>query len=251
MTLGETRADAPAITADAFAPAIPTAAPRTLADDHVAALVTRPLSITTPGGRFGKRAFDLAIGLPLLLIALPLMLVLALGVVLTSRGPVFFRQQRVARGGRPITIRKLRSMHDGAEDVLRADPTLTAEYRANGYKLNRGRDPRITRFGHFLRRSSLDELPQLFNVVGGSMSLVGPRPVLEHEATTLYGDEIALYHAVKPGLTGMWQVSGRSELSQQERAELDESYVSTWSLWLDFALLARTVPAVVSQRGAH
>jgi lipopolysaccharide/colanic/teichoic acid biosynthesis glycosyltransferase len=245
MTLGETRADAPAITADAFASPLPSA---TLAPVDAPA---ESLAIASPGGRFAKRAFDLAVGVPLLLIATPLLIVLALLVVCTSRGPAMFRQQRPGRDGGLFTIWKFRSMQVDAESSLYTDPELSAEFAANGYKLPAHRDPRITGVGRFLRRTSLDELPQLLNVVSGSMSLVGPRPVLQEQATALYGDDIDLYYAVKPGLTGLWQVSGRSELPHEARARLDEQYVQEWTVLTDVVLLARTIPAVVSGRGAH
>lgn len=212
---------------------------------------TTPLRVESRRGRAAKRCFDLLIGIPLLVLALPVLALLAVAVRLSSPGPALFRQQRPGRGGETFTIYKLRTMRVDAEDVLFADPPLYDEFVANGYKLPLDRDPRVTPVGRFLRRTSLDELPQLINVVLGTMSLVGPRPVLLDQAEALYGEDIELYFAVKPGMTGLWQVSGRSSLTHEERAELDRQYVRCWTPALDVVLLARTVPAVLTARGAY
>jgi lipopolysaccharide/colanic/teichoic acid biosynthesis glycosyltransferase len=204
-----------------------------------------------PLARAGKRLVDLAVAVPALALAAPLLLVLALAVRCTSRGPALFRQDRVGLGGRTFTLYKLRTMYVDAEERLVRDPELGDRYRRNGFKLPIDADPRITRIGRSLRRTSLDELPQLLNVVGGSMSLVGPRPVLEVELGALYGDRSRWYREVKPGMTGLWQVSGRSQVTHAARAELDVEYVETWTVAGDLALLVRTVPAVLRGVGAH
>jgi lipopolysaccharide/colanic/teichoic acid biosynthesis glycosyltransferase len=142
-------------------------------------------------------------------------------------------------------------MYADAEDRLRADPELYEQFVRNGYKLPKGKDPRITRVGRWLRKSSLDELPQIFSVLGGSMSIVGCRPVVPEELEALYGSGIEIYLAAKPGLTGLWQVSGRSSLRREERVRLDFEYVEHWSPLLDFKILMRTIPAVLTARGAH
>lgn len=211
----------------------------------------QPLRVQSPAGRVLKRAFDLLVGVPLLLLSLPLLALLVVLVRVTSPGPALFRQRRPGRNGDTFTIFKLRTMRVDAEELLAADATLHEEFVANGYKLPLDRDPRVTPVGRFLRRTSLDELPQLINVVLGTMSLVGPRPVLAEQAEELFGDNIDLYFAVKPGLTGLWQVSGRSSLTHEERARLDEAYVRSWSPVLDVVLLVRTVPAVLAARGAY
>jgi lipopolysaccharide/colanic/teichoic acid biosynthesis glycosyltransferase len=146
---------------------------------------------------------------------------------------------------------KVRSMHADAEDRLRADPVLYERYVAHGFKLPEADDPRITRVGRILRKSSLDELPQAFSVLVGAMSVVGPRPVVPVELQTLYGDRSDIYLVTKPGLTGLWQVSGRSKVGGEERVRLDEQYIDGWSPLLDVRVLIRTIPAVLTARGAH
>lgn len=197
-----------------------------------------------------KRAFDLlAAGLGLIVLA-PLLAAIAIAVAASSPGPVFFSQQRVGRSGRPFGIIKFRSMYTDAEERLAADTELSARYLANDYKLDLAEDPRVTPLGRFLRRSSLDELPQLWNVVRGDMSLVGPRPVLRHELPN-YGTLATAYLAVHPGITGLWQVEGRNDIVYPERAVLDARYVEEWSLGRDLALLVRTIPATIGRRGVH
>ncbi len=197
----------------------------------------------------GKRVFDVVLSSVLLVLALPLLLVLALAVKLTSRGPVLFRQQRVGAGGRTFSILKFRTMQADAEERLEAEPELLELYLVGGHKIV-GHDPRVTRVGRLLRRTSLDELPQLLNVLAGHMSLVGPRPVRTSELVHYQGVESA-YFSVRPGLTGLWQVSGRNEIQFPERAQLDYSYWERCSLGFDLVILTRTLVAVVSARGAY
>ncbi|MGI8777113.1 MAG: sugar transferase [Acidimicrobiales bacterium] len=196
-----------------------------------------------------KRAADVALGLVLLVVLAPVILVLAVVLKMTSSGPVFFRQPRIGRGGRAFPLLKFRTMRTDAEDRLRRDPALYDSYLANNFKLP-GRDPRLTPLGRHLRKMSVDEIPQLFNVVAGHMSLVGPRPVVPDELV-LYGDLRHAYEAVRPGLTGAWQVSGRSRVGYPERAMIDFHYVSGWTLMGDFKILVKTVPAIMSARGAR
>lgn len=198
--------------------------------------------------RAAKRALDLVVGIPLAILAFPLLVTLFVAVRLSSRGPAFFTQGRIGRDGRPFTVYKLRTMHRTAESHLHTDEELHSEYRRAGFKLHT--DPRVTRLGRCLRRCSLDELPQLYQVVLGQMSLVGPRPVLASELDTLYGDKAAWYLAVKPGVTGAWQVGGRSNVRGKARVALDTSYIEDWSLRSDLSILARTVPTVLSREGA-
>src|SRR5690606_9616350 len=164
--------------------------------------------------------------------------------------PAVFRQERIGLGGRTFAMYKFRTMRADAEEQLHADPELWARYVANDYKLPAEMDARITPVGRFLRRSSLDELPQLLNVLAGSMSLVGPRPVVPGEIAK-YGDRAEAYLSVRPGLTGAWQVNGRSTVDYPDRVALDVEYVRTWNLWRDVTILARTPRAVISARGAH
>jgi Undecaprenyl-phosphate galactose phosphotransferase WbaP len=198
-----------------------------------------------------KRALDIiGAGVGLLLLA-PFFLIVAL-MVRADGGPAFFAHQRVGRGGKLFGCLKFRSMvidsQARLETLLANDPAARAEWEATRKLKN---DPRITRIGRFLRSTSLDELPQLINVLRGEMSLVGPRPVQEAEIDRYYGASAAHYMAVRPGITGLWQVSGRSETSYESRVALDVAYVSRPSLLADISILLRTPVAVLSRRGAH
>jgi lipopolysaccharide/colanic/teichoic acid biosynthesis glycosyltransferase len=197
----------------------------------------------------GKRVFDIAVSLVLLVLCLPPLLLIAAAILVTSRGPVFFRQRRVGLGGAEFRILKFRTMQVGAEELLAQDPALLQLYLAGGHKIPRRRDPRVTRLGRLLRRSSLDELPQLFNVLRGEMSLIGPRPVRPDELEQ-YRDVTFAYLELRPGLTGLWQVSGRSDIAFPRRAEIDAEYYQRCSLRTDLGILARTVVAVLACRGA-
>ena len=204
---------------------------------------------TGPRQAVAKRALDIMLALVLIVIAVPLLLLLCCLVWTTSAGPAFFRQERLGRDMRPFTMLKLRSMRAGTDDrVHRAYVTgmLAVEREAPArdgalYKLTH--DPRVTPLGVWLRRTSLDELPQLLNVLRGDMSLVGPRPMLAWEAKLLGGPYLPRF-TVKPGITGLWQVSGRSRLSMRTALELDVEYAQHRSVLLDLTILARTVPAL-------
>jgi len=199
---------------------------------------------------FVKRAIDFPIAVLLLIVLAPLMLAVALAVRLSSPGPVLFRQKRIGRDARIFHCLKFRSMRVDAERALRRNPRIWATYVANDYKLPANEDPRITPIGRFLRRTSLDELPQLINVIRGEMSLVGPRPIVGAELDE-YGERSDDLLAALPGITGKWQVSGRSRLHYPERANVELSYVYGWSPIEDFRILLRTVPVVLSRDGAH
>ena len=198
----------------------------------------------------GKRIIDYAFTLPILLAALPLMGLIALWIKFDSPGPAFFKHQRVTKNGRQINIYKFRTMVDKATEkldtLLQNSPELTEEWEKYGKLAN---DPRITRTGAWLRKTSLDELPQLFNILQGKLTLVGPRPLVEKELS-IYGESAALFNQVLPGLTGLWQVSGRNELTYEERARLDLHYVNNWSVWLDIYILAKTAYTVLFRHGA-
>jgi lipopolysaccharide/colanic/teichoic acid biosynthesis glycosyltransferase len=197
-----------------------------------------------------KRVMDLPIAIVLVISLIPLMLLIALAVKLTSSGPVLFRQRRLGRNGRIFHCLKFRSMRCDAEAVLRGNPEIRAKYVANGYKLPEQEDPRVTPLGRFLRRTSLDELPQLINVVRGEMSLVGPRPIVPAEIAE-YGIRAHDFVAALPGITGKWQVSGRASIQYPARAQIELDYVYGWSPREDFKILLRTVPAVLTRVGAH
>jgi exopolysaccharide biosynthesis polyprenyl glycosylphosphotransferase len=203
---------------------------------------------TMRGGRMIlKTAFDRIGGSLLLLLAAPVMLALALAIRLTSSGPILFRQTRIGVDGRQFQMLKFRSMVVGAEQLK---PALVPYSEGNGMLFKMRRDPRVTRVGQVLRRFSLDELPQLLNVVRGDMSLVGPRPPLPEEVA-VYSDDANRRLRVRPGLTGLWQISGRSDLSWEESLRLDLRYVDNWSLALDLSILWRTTRAVLKGAGAY
>ncbi|MEV8360048.1 sugar transferase [Microbacterium sp. NPDC076895] len=191
---------------------------------------------------FAKRAFDIAASALLIVLTSPLMLVTAAAVVLESGRPVIYRQTRIGRGGTSFLMLKFRSMQVGTDDLL---PSLLDREGAAGRPLHKVlNDPRVTRVGRFIRKHSIDELPQLFNVLAGSMSLVGPRPQRESEVA-LYDDTAERRLLVKPGMSGLWQVSGRSQLSWEDALRLDLYYVENWSFTQDIVILFRTVRAVL------
>jgi Undecaprenyl-phosphate galactose phosphotransferase WbaP len=197
-----------------------------------------------------KRSIDITTALAALVLGSPVFMALVLWVKLTSPGPVFYGHTRIGRNGRRFKAWKFRSMVTNADEVLQAhldeSPDLRAEWEAT-FKLQD--DPRITTAGRFLRKTSLDELPQLWNVLVGEMSLVGPRPIVEDEIER-YQDTFRSYLRVLPGVTGLWQVSGRNLTSYERRVELDEFYVRNWSVWFDVYILCRTVKTVLLREGA-
>ena len=194
-----------------------------------------------------KSAFDRVLAALVLIPLLPVMLGVAMAVKRDSPGPVIFRQDRVGRDGRHFTMLKFRTMHVDADETVQELADLN---ESDGVLFKVRRDPRITRLGRILRRYSLDELPQLVNVMRGHMSLVGPRPALPSEVVR-YDEDPRRRLAVKPGLTGLWQVSGRSDLSWSDTVRLDLLYVDNWSISLDLVILCRTVKAVLGHRGAY
>ena len=194
-----------------------------------------------------KRLFDLLISSLGLLCIWPVFLVISLAIALSSRGPVFFVQTRVGKNGRTFRMFKFRSMYADAE-ARRAEVEKMSDREGVCLKLRR--DPRITPVGRVLRRCSLDELPQLFNVLLGDMSLVGPRPALVDEVAA-YPEHAHRRHKVLPGITGLWQVSGRADIDFDDMITLDLEYVRRVSVWTDLFILLRTVSAVFSGKGAH
>lgn len=199
--------------------------------------------------RAAKLVFDMLAACAVILALSPLFLAIACLVKLDG-GPVFYVHRRVGAGGRMFSCFKFRSMATDGDEILqrllRVEPHAATEWRATR-KLRR--DPRVTPIGRFLRSTSIDEFPQLINVLRGEMSLVGPRPIVSEEVPR-YGSNIHYYYMTRPGITGLWQVSGRSETSYAERVELDTSYVRNWSLAQDAAILLRTLPEVMRRRGA-
>jgi lipopolysaccharide/colanic/teichoic acid biosynthesis glycosyltransferase len=196
-----------------------------------------------------KRVLDVAVSSVALVMLSPLLLAIAGAVRASDGGPALFRQTRLGLGGHPFPLYKFRSMRADAERILRADGELYRRYVANDFKLAEAEDPRLSSLGRFLRRTSLDELPQFWNVLRGDMTLVGPRPIVpaEIEKYEPYAD---LFLSVRPGLTGRWQVLGRSGIRYPERAFVDFDYIGGAKLRDDLSILLRTVPAVVRRRGA-
>ena len=212
----------------------------------VTALSLRPVRLTGTQAVI-KRAFDIVVaGLGLVLLS-PVLAAIAVAVKVTSPGPVLFRQKRVGHRGRPFTMLKFRTMQVGADSMVEE---LRAEHGVDGLMFKMKDDPRVTRAGRFLRKVSLDELPQLINVVIGDMSLVGPRPPLPEEVTR-YEDWQFDRLEVPPGISGLWQVSGRADLSFEDCVRLDLFYIENWSLAYDLYILAKTIPVLVSKRGAY
>jgi Undecaprenyl-phosphate galactose phosphotransferase WbaP len=207
--------------------------------------------VFVPERQWAKRMLDLSLTLAGGIVCLPIFVLIALWIKWDSRGPVFYSQRRIGYGGKEFRAWKFRSMIREADRVLGEhlahNPQLRQEWERN-HKLRS--DPRLTRAGRFLRRTSLDELPQLWNVWKGEMSLVGPRPIV-HDEVSRYGNGFDLYTKVKGGLTGLWQVSGRTDTSYEERVQLDKFYVRNWSVWLDLCILFRTIGTVFLRKGAY
>lgn len=208
-------------------------------------------NLSRPYYRFVKRVFDLVVTLISLVFLLPIGLIISILIYIDNPGPVLFAHRRVGKGGKEFPCYKFRSMIVGAEDALKtylAEHPEAREEWERDFKLKD--DPRITRLGHFLRKTSLDELPQILNVLKGEMSLVGPRPIVRKEVEK-YGEYIEDFYLVPPGITGVWQVSGRSDTTYEERVQMDSWYVHNWSVWIDIVYLVRTVGAVLKRKGAY
>jgi exopolysaccharide biosynthesis polyprenyl glycosylphosphotransferase len=205
--------------------------------------------------RLEKRFLDVFGSALAILVFSPLFILIAAAVKLTSRGPIFFRQERVGLGGRRFTFLKFRSMKCGSDSQLHQEYIrrfIGGEItKAHGATFKIKNDPRLTSIGGFLRRSSLDELPQLINVLRGEMSLVGPRPAIPYEIELYQPWHRSRFLEVKPGITGLWQVVGRSKTTFDDMVRLDLQYATQWSLWLDIKILLQTPRAVVSREGAY
>jgi exopolysaccharide production protein ExoY len=200
-----------------------------------------------------KRGFDIIFSLLCLIIGSPVFLLIVLFIFVTSPGKVIYSHERIGRGGKPFRCYKFRSMYPDADqrlkEILAVNPLLREEWETN-YKLKN--DPRITTFGSFLRKTSLDELPQFWNVLKGDLSVVGPRPVVKEEVEKYFSVKAYKILSIRPGLTGPWQVSGRSDIQcYQTRIQLDEHYVDNLSFLLDLKLIIKTVPAMVFSKGAY
>ena len=190
-----------------------------------------------------RRLISLAVAVPAVVVLAPVMVAIAVLVKLTSSGPVLFRHHRVRQGGATFTMLKFRTMREGTVEWIRQDPERWAAYTANGYKAP-AEFRRVTALGKVLRKTSLDELPQLLNVLRGEMSIVGVRPRVRTEYLALPERSRVLYGLLEPGMTGLWQVEGRSSLGRDARVALEDHYVAEWNPWLDVVLIARTPAAV-------
>ena len=198
--------------------------------------------------RIQKRAFDIILSIVVLTCALPVMVAAAIAIKLTSKGPVFYRSERIGMDGVPFQVIKFRTMVDGADAQI--DELRASNESVGAVMFKMRQDPRVTRVGRLLRRYSIDELPQFFNVLRRDMSVGGPRPPLRREVAT-YSDQVRRRLLVMPGITGLWQVSGRSDLSWEDSVRLDLSYVENWSITNDFLIAAKTVRTIVTANGAY
>jgi exopolysaccharide production protein ExoY len=202
-------------------------------------------------GGYPKRIFDAVVAGICLLCGMPVLLFIAVAIKISDGGPVFYRDRRIGRNGTHFRCMKFRSMSvdSGAllRDYLQKNQAAALEW-AQTRKLKN--DPRVTRVGYLLRKSSLDELPQLINVLRGEMSLVGPRPICDQEVS-MYGEVMQDYLRARPGLTGVWQVSGRNDVGYEKRTRLDREYIHTWNFWKDLWIILRTFRVVLSARGCY
>lgn len=198
-----------------------------------------------------KRLIDILGSLFLIILTIPIYVVIGLFYMNgENKGPIFFKQVRIGKNGNKFHIYKFRSMVVNAEEKLKSDKKLYQKYLDNSYKLEPEEDPRITKVGRFLRATSIDEIPQLINVLKGEMSLVGPRPIVEEELVE-YGKRTREFLSVKPGITGYWQVSGRSDIDYPERVDVELYYVNKASLLFDIKILLKTVSIVILRKGAY
>jgi len=199
-----------------------------------------------------KRIFDLCFSALIFLLGFPFFFLIALAICMTSSGQIIYSHERIGRGGKPFRCYKFRTMYRDADKRLKTmlenNPVLQQEWE-QCRKLKK--DPRITPLGHFLRKTSLDELPQFWNVLRGDLSVVGPRPVVQSELEIFYGMKAKKILSIRPGLTGLWQVSGRNDTSYFTRVLLDETYVERHHLFLDLSLIAKTIPAMLFSKGAY
>ncbi|WP_254702792.1 sugar transferase [Priestia megaterium] len=200
--------------------------------------------------RGASRLIDIILAITFIIILLPIMLIIFLLIKLDSRGPVLFKQQRIGKDGEAFLILKFRTMIINSEQKLKGNPVLYRKYIENSYKLDPSEDPRITKLGEFLRKTSLDEIPQFLNVLIGDMAIVGPRPVLLDELKE-YGNKREIFLSVKPGITGYWQVSGRSNIGYPERVNLELYYIERKNILFDISIIGKTFISVLKKKGAY
>jgi Undecaprenyl-phosphate galactose phosphotransferase WbaP len=200
----------------------------------------------------GKRIFDVIFSIFAIIITLPITIPIAIIIKLTDGGNIIYGHERIGKNGKKFKVLKFRSMYMDADkklkEILENDPSAREEWEKS-FKLKN--DPRITPIGKFLRKTSLDELPQFINVLKGEMSVVGPRPVTEEELKRFYKEKAIIYEKVKPGVTGYWQVEGRSDTNYEERIAMDEWYVKNQSFWLDLKIILKTIKVMITGKGAY
>lgn len=200
---------------------------------------------------FWKRLTDIVLSIIALICFSPIFLVVwIMSLFGENKGPVFFKQTRIGKYGKPFKIYKFRSMIVNADEILHADPVLYRKYVDNNYKLEPEEDPRVTRLGHWLRKTSIDEIPQFINILRGEMSIIGPRPIVKEELA-VYGDRVGKFLSVKPGAMGLWQASGRSNIGYPERCELELSYVDQASYWFDIKIMLKNIISIFKSTGAY
>lgn len=212
--------------------------------------MTKAISFPSILLRIATRGCDIFFGAIALIQLSPVFLVISLALYITSGRPIFFRQKRPGKGGELFGIYKFRTMRKDSEAVLKRDPKLYSKYIQSNCKIEAEEDPRITKIGCFLRRWSLDEMPQFINVIKGDMSIIGPRPVLPEQLEE-YGDDVEEFLSVRPGITGLWQVTGRSEISYPERKYIDLAYIRNKSIKLDLKIFLKTIKVVLAGKGAY
>jgi exopolysaccharide production protein ExoY len=199
-----------------------------------------------------KRLFDIVFSSAVLICGLPVFLCISLAILFTSKGNVIFSQERIGQGGKSFKFFKFRTMYGDAEknlnEILASDPALKSEWEVSQKLKN---DPRITKIGSFLRKTSLDELPQFWNVLTGDLSVVGPRPFLREQVEKHMGEKAAKILSVRPGLTGIWQTSGRNQMTFLQRISMEEMYVDQQSFLLDLKLILKTIPCMILRKGAY
>lgn len=200
---------------------------------------------------FWKRLTDIVLSTIALICFSPIFLVVwIMSLFGENKGPLFFQQSRIGKNGRPFKIYKFRSMIVNADEILHANPELYQKYVDNNYKLEPEEDPRVTKLGHWLRKTSIDEIPQFINILRGEMSIIGPRPVVKEELVE-YGDRVDKFLSVKPGAMGLWQASGRSNIGYPERCDLELSYVDHASYWFDIKIMFKNIISIFKSTGAY
>ncbi len=200
---------------------------------------------------FWKRITDIVLSTIALICFSPIFLFIwIMSLFGDNKGPVFFKQTRIGKHGKPFKIYKFRSMIVHADEILHADPELYKKYVVNNYKLEPEEDPRVTKLGHWLRKTSIDEIPQFINILRGEMSIIGPRPIVKEELVE-YGNRVNKFLSVKPGAMGLWQASGRSNIGYPERCELELSYVDQASYWFDIKIMFKNIISIFKSTGAY